>query len=534
MIAVNRMRTGLLGTNKTLRLVYILSFVFGFTALAHENNLAATASLIAGNSINQYAIIIGLTLGGMAVGFKISGSVGRRAMTEGFLLSEIALTAIAGFSVVIALWSYANTEGFIWVVRGLAFFISTLVGIEDALILRIVEEEEGDLQTSSSKTFWFSNLGGAMAGFTFGSVLVPHLGVFNLAIALGIVDGLLVLIALIHFQKRVRFAKYMFGALLLIVLGLSLTLVSGKTVERALTQSLYNDPIANEWTSAYGHKVLTCDRKQNCKLFINGQLQFSTKDEKQYHELLVNPGLSLAKQRVVNRPLKVLVAGGGDGFAARNLLRDTQVGNVTIVDLDPQMTGNIAVTAPVVTFNEGSMLSSRVTVVNSDAYTWLRDVNEDVYDLIIVDLVDPDSEATAKLYSLEFYEMINNKSLTRGGIVVTQSTSPWYSAKAFWTINITMSRVFDQVTPYRWAVPSFGDWGWQLASNVPFDAETIQIDEENTDWLTTQGWNASQFFGKDELSTREELLAKNVVSTVMAPAVLHYYHEAGAWDDWGE
>jgi spermidine synthase len=521
-------------SNPRLLMVYTLSLVFGFTALAHENNLAASASLLAGDSITQYAIIIGLTLAGMAVGFKISGWVSQKIMKEAFLSSEVVLTLISGFSIVICLWVYSTFEGYIWVLRSVAFLISTLVGIEDALLLRVAEEEEQNLQQSVSLMFWFSNMGGAVAGFTFGQWLVPSLGVFNLAIVLGLVDGLLVVAALLHFKREIKGKSVLLVAILATMTGLFLALLSGQSLEKALTQALYNDPVRSEWISPYGQKVLTQDRLGNHKLFINGQLQFSSKDEYQYHELLIHPAMSVAANRVKNRPLSVMIAGGGDGLAAREILKYSQVGQIIVVDLDPQMTNEVAVQEPIVSYNQGSFLNPKVTVINKDAYIWLRDENAELFDVIIVDLVDPDSEATAKLYSVEFYQMLSEKSLAKGGVVVTQSTSPWYSAKAFWTIHLSMGRAFAQVVPYRWAIPSFGDWGWQLASTIPFDEQAIAIESEHTRWLNTEGWKASLFFGKDELQMRDDLESKKVVSTLMNPAVMYYYQQSVNWDDWDE
>ncbi len=519
--------------DRTLLLVYLTTAIFGFTAIAHQNNLGATSSLLAGDSMTQYGWTIGLTLLGLGIGFFLSRYVHDRHIVAMFINAEILLTLVSGFSVVLAFWGYGNLPAaYIWFLRLVSLSIAILIGVEDAMLVRIAEERERDVAQSVGLTFWFSNIGGAFAGFSFGQLLIPYLGVFNLALVLGLVDGLFVLVNLLYFRPALHYVSVKIVITLVIMGALFATLSANKSVASLLTQSLYEDKVVKEWNGAYGSKVLTCSPTQSCKLFLNGQLQFSSKDEYQYHERLVHPAMSIVTERVKNRPISVLVAGGGDGLAARELLKYEQVGSIVIVDLDPDMTGRVAIEEPVVSYNRGALLDQRVRVRNEDAFTFLRDVDE-VFDLIVVDLVDPDSENTAKLYAEEFYRFAAKK-LAHGGVFVTQSTSPWYAPRVFWTIHLTLREVFPQVVPFRWNVPSFGDWGWNIASNVPFNTEAVGIDQNKTRGLTTEGWHASLLFERDELAIRDQLAAKGITSTLASPAVLLYYREAGAWDDWGD
>lgn len=516
----------------------LASLVFGFTAMVHENILAATASLLAGDTFQQYAIIIGLTVGGMGIGFKLSEKVGDNNIVKNFVWSEVILTAWAGFSILLAYWAYAYlNDGFIWFIRFQALTISILVGLEDALLIRSVEQESGDLKKTISWILSLGHLGSAVAGFTFAGWLLPMFGVFNLALIMGLIDGGMTLLIIVTMRQKIDF-RLVSASLLVVVLGLIAALLTADISTRILKQNLYEDPIVAEWVSPYGQKTLTCDRTlspeglPHCRLFINGQLQFSSKDERQYHELLIHPAMAITKDRVKNRPINVLIAGGGDGLATRELLKYSEVGKIVVVDLDPQMTNELALQEPIVSYNQGAFKDDRVEIVNADAFIWMRDVNQEEFDLIIVDLVDPDSEMTAKLYSVEYYQLIRNQTLARGGIFVTQSTSPWYSPKTFWTIHLTLAEAFPSVIPFRWAVPSFGDWGWQMASDIPFDATQIEVDNTKTEWLTSDGFQASLFFGKDEYLIHDELQRQKVVSHVDNPAVLFFYQKE--WQDWGE
>lgn len=526
-----------------LGLLYLTSVLFGFTAIAHQNNLGATASVLAGDAFTQYGFAIGLTLGGMFVGFLLSSGV-RGRLIDRFLSVEIALTVVSGFSVLAGFAAYAALpDGYVWVVRAFIAAIAVLVGLEDALLVRIVEEIEGDLPRSLGWTFASSNIGGMFAGVLFGLWIFPTFGIFATAAGLGLLDGVVVAVNLWVFRAQVGRLLPKAALLGVAVAALAAALNANQQVGRALTQALYSDPVQREWREESGTSmVLTCSRHQDCRLFINGQLQFSSRDEALYHERLVHPALAVAGARVKGRPLNVLIAGGGDGLAARELLRYrpegcaagqpcTGVGAITVVDLSRLMTDEVAVSEPVVSYNQGALRDPRVRVVNADAFVYLRDSAE-LYDLVIVDLVDPDSPGAAKLYSQEFYAIVASR-LAHGGVLVSQSTSPWYAPQAFWAINVTMESVFPSVVPMRWNIPSFGDWGWNMASAVPIRPEEVRIDESKTRGLTSEGFRATLFFEREELAIRDTLRARGVVSTIAGPVVMQYYLDPAAWAGWG-
>lgn len=95
---------------------------------------------------------------------------------------------------------------------------------------------------------------------------------------------------------------------------------------------LYADEIVHAETSPYQRIVIT-RWKDDLRLFLNNNLQFSSRDEYRYHEALVHPGMS-----TLPGARRVLVLGGGDGLAVREILKYPQVESVTLVDLDPAMT----------------------------------------------------------------------------------------------------------------------------------------------------------------------------------------------------
>jgi spermidine synthase len=169
-------------------------------------------------------------------------------------------------------------------------------------------------------------------------------------------------------------------------------------------------------STPYQRIVLT-RRGDDMRLYLNGNLQFSTRDEYRYHEALVWPVLG----RVAD-PRSVLILGGGDGLAAREVLSDARVRHVTLVDLDPEMTRLFRDTPQLVALNRASLSSPRITVVNADAFRWVRQAR-DRYDAVIVDFPDPTEFSLGKLYTESFYREVA-RLLAPAGVMTVQSTSP--------------------------------------------------------------------------------------------------------------
>ncbi len=197
--------------------------------------------------------------------------------------------------------------------------------------------------------------------------------------------------------------------------------------------------------------------KDDLRLYINGNLQFSSRDEYRYHEALVHPAL-----QALPWARRVLILGGGDGLALREVLRYPNIQNVTLVDLDPAMTQAFTRRAELAALNHGSLSDKRVQVVNADAAIWLQN-NADMFDAAIIDFPDPSSFALGKLYSVPFYGMVK-KHIAAKGLIVVQSTSPFFAPHAYWTIDATLREVGFHTYPYHAYVPSFGEWGFVLAS----------------------------------------------------------------------
>jgi spermidine synthase len=243
---------------------------------------------------------------------------------------------------------------------------------------------------------------------------------------------------------------------ILLFLGLLAGFVASERLMTWSERTAFPDPVIYARSTPYQRLVLT-RAGDDLRLHLNGNLQFSSRDEYRYHEALVHPGLArLAGAR------RVLVLGGGDGLAVREVLRYPQVEAVTLVDLDPEMT-RLFGTQPLLTnLNRGALTDSRVRVENSDAFTWLAG-NTNQFDFVVADFPDPSNFSLGKLYSVTLYERLRH-ALAPGGVVVVQSTSPYVARRAFWCVDSTLRAAGFVTEPYHLYVPSFGEWGFVLAS----------------------------------------------------------------------
>jgi spermidine synthase len=204
--------------------------------------------------------------------------------------------------------------------------------------------------------------------------------------------------------------------------------------------------------SSYQQIVLT-ERDRDLRLYLDGDLQFSSLDEHRYTETLVHPALARDPQRV-------LILGGGDGLATRDVLRHPSVREVVQVELDPAVIE--LATTRLAELNDGSLRDPRVRLVIDDAFRWLRQPPARGFDAVIVDLPDPDTPVLGRLYSTEFYGLAA-RVVSPGGLLVVQSGSPYSTPTAFWRIVSTVASAGLAVRPYHVHVPSFGDWGFVLA-----------------------------------------------------------------------
>jgi spermidine synthase len=121
-------------------------------------------------------------------------------------------------------------------------------------------------------------------------------------------------------------------------------------------------------------------------LIMDGEIQYSTLDEHRYHYLLTTP--------MFQQSCRILILGGGDGLAARNLYKSLTTTSITIVDWDQEFVQFAKTNLPE---NMGSLVDPRTKLVFSDALAYVASTDQ-IYDGVIIDLPDPDGEGMEALY----------------------------------------------------------------------------------------------------------------------------------------
>jgi spermidine synthase len=337
------------------------------------------------------------------------------------------------------------------------------VGLEIPLLMRILKDRL-EFKDLVSQVFTVDYIGALLASVIFPMVLIPYLGILRTALLFGIFNVLVAGYLCFYFQKEIFPSIYLkiYSA---VALGILVTgfVLANHIIHFSEVQA-YQDTILFAKSSPYQRIVLTKSPK-DIRLYLNGNLQFSSLDEYRYHESLVHPGLASLPDAK-----DILILGGGDGLAAREALKYSQIEKITLVDLDPAMTQLFQSNSMLVRLNQSSLLSPKVQVINQDAFTWLRDCKES-FDFIIIDFPDPSNYSIGKLYTNTFYKSLK-RVLRKNGLAVVQSTSPFVAKKSFWIINETIMSVGFKTKPYHCYIPSFGEWGYVLISKDTFPASS--------------------------------------------------------------
>lgn len=436
-------------------LLFITILLIAACGLIYELIAGTLASYLLGDSVLQFSTIIGCYLFAMGIGSALSRFY-HRGLAYRFVWIELLLGLIGGFSSALLFIAFAYSQGFQLLMYVLVMVIGVLVGLEIPLLMRIIQSRY-HFRDVVAHVLTFDYLGALGASLLFPILLVPHLGLVRSALLFGIINVAVALWSTYLFAGQIPRAASSLRVLCLLALaGLTLAMLNAKRITAAAEENIYADEIIFARDTRYQHIVLT-RFKDDIRLFLNSHLQFSSRDEYRYHEVLIHPGLS-----AVPAARRVLVLGGGDGLAVREILRYPQIENVTLVDLDPEMTKLFSTQPMLTALNSNSFLSPRVHVINADAFPWV-DSNTDSFDFIVIDLPDPTSYSLGKLYTTAFYKAVA-RHLSAQGLMVVQSTSPMFARDSFWCIVETVKQAGLRVYPYHVYVPSFGEWGFVLAS----------------------------------------------------------------------
>jgi spermidine synthase len=438
--------------------IYLTVVVVATAGLVHELLAAAAASYLLGDSITQFSTVIGSYLFAMGVGSFLSRYV-RRGLAARFVQVEILVGLVGGSATALLFVAFAQTPHFRVVLYGLVVVTGVLVGLEIPLLLRLLRHRLA-FRELIAQVLSLDYAGALAASLLFPLLLVPRLGLIRTSLLVGLANAAVGLWSTWIFRRELAAPVFLRAFAVVAVLALGGGAVLAEHITAWSEDRLYADEIILARTSAYQRIVVT-RAGEDVRLFLNGHLQFSSRDEYRYHEALVHPALA-----VHPAPRRVLVLGGGDGLAVREILRYPGVERVTLVDLDPEMIRLFSDNALLTAVNGGALRDPRVRVLNADAFVWLAETRER-FDVVVVDFPDPHNFSLGKLYSRTFYRVLR-AHLAPGGRAVVQATSPMFARRSFWCIVETVRSAGLTARPYHAYVPSFGEWGFVLAGAEPW------------------------------------------------------------------
>lgn len=500
--------------NMVITPLLFTTLIISICSIVYELIIGSLSSYLLGDSITQFSVTIGLYLFAMGLGSYFSKYIEKNLFTC-FVSIEILVGVFGGFSSTILFVCYIYTQVYQVAMYILIIVIGMLVGLEIPLLVRIIENNGQSLKSGLANLFAFDYLGGLIGSILFPVLLLPKLGYISIGFCTGLMNLGAALIIVLKYKQNIKKYRLFRNIIFALCLTLLLFLVGGDQLTSSLEQGLYRDKIIVSKQTPY-QKMIVTKHKDDVRLFLNGNVQFSSTDEYRYHEALVHVPMSFKPDAK-----KILLLGAGDGLAARELLKYDSIKEITIVDLDEQVVELCRSNKLINALNQNALSNNKVTTIYQDGYTFI-DGTQDVFDMVIIDLPDPENESLSKLYSTNFYQLLKSR-LSPNGIVVTQSSSPYYTTNAFWCINKTMEYAFEDVLPYHLYIPSFGDWGFNMASNDSLkDPDNISFNlDTDLKYLNADNFSALFRFGQDEKDTVKKL----EVNTIFKPIISEYYQK---------
>lgn len=429
--------------------------------IIYELALLTLSASLDGGGIVATSLIVAGYIAALGVGALLVKPLLAHAAIA-FIAVEALLGIIGGLSAAALYVVFAFVDGSTWVLALSTALIGGLVGAEVPLLMTLLQGGRIAGAADAGRTLANLNaadyLGALLGGLVWPFLLLPQLGMIRGAAATGMINLAAAAVVAIFLLRQVVSTRQLVLAMCALAAAVALLatlLLRSADIETTSRQRLYADPIIAYRHTAYQEIVVT-RRGNDTRLYLNGGLQFSTRDEYRYTESLVYPALG-------NGAHSVLVLGGGDGLAARELLRQPGISRIVQVELDPAVIDVARTTLRVA--NGGSLDNARVSVLTEDAMNWLRGPKVDRFDAVIVDLPDPDTPVLGRLYSTEFYALVA-RALAPGGLMVVQAGSPFSTPTAYWRTVSTIRAAGYAVTPYHVHVPTFGDWGFALAQRA--------------------------------------------------------------------
>ena len=496
--------------------LFVVVLIIATCGLIYELIVGTLASYLLGDSITQFSTVIGVYLFALGIGAWVSRYFERNIAAR-FVEVELAVALVGGISAPFLFFTFSEGASFRVTLYGTVLIIGTLVGLEIPLLMRILKDSL-QFKDLVSRILSFDYLGALFASLLFPIVLVPKLGLVRTSLLFGLLNAVVGLWSTFLLADQLGAVTRLRVKGVLACVLLTTGFVLGDRMTLLFEEQLYHDEVVHAQSSPYQRIVVTRGAR-GFSLFLNGNLQFSSVDEYRYHEALVHPAMQAAAER-----RRVLILGGGDGLAAREVLRYPGVEKVTLVDLDPAITSLATKYPELEALNSGSLKDPRLEVRNDDALRFLAERPADAkWDVAIVDFPDPNNFSLGKLYTTRFYALLKG-ALGDGGVAVVQSTSPLFARQSFWCVNHTLQASGYSTRAYHAWVPSFGEWGFVLAAPGSTSLDARHPLPDGLRFLDDAALPTLFSFPKDMAEVPAE------VNRLNNQVLVHYYEDE--WKRW--
>ena len=466
-----------------VRVLLVTAMLSSAVGLVLELLLVTQASYLAGDATLATGVVVGTFLASMGLGawvtefVAVSSTSPRTALLRSLFVVELSLCPLCLLGP-LALFQLFAVEGPLWLaVVVLTVLVGVLGGMELPLITRLLESQQ-QLRQALARVLALDYFGSLLGALAFPLVLLPSLGLLPTAALLALVPIGSACWLSWSFTDLHRWRRWTLLSLPLIAVAALLSAPLGDRIE----DDLYEDPVISRVQTRHQRIVLT-RRRGDLRLYLDGDLQFSSRDEYRYHEALVHPAMAAH-----SKPRRVLLLGAGDGLALREILRWPTVERVDLIELDPLMVQLAKEHQALRRLNHNSLEDPRVHVAVGDAFG-LVPLMPKPFDVVIADFPDPDTAAIARLYSIGFYSRLISQLAPRG-VLVTQASSPFFTPKVLASIEHSLQHLHLSTHPYSVNVPSFGPWGFVLAQHdgqhlafQPMPFEGRWLDQKQLDHL---------------------------------------------------
>ncbi|MFE7191289.1 polyamine aminopropyltransferase [Kitasatospora sp. NPDC057541] len=443
-----RRRSRLRARPELARLVVLLAaFVCAACGLVYELELVALGDYLLGDSVTQTSVVLSVMVFAMGLGSLLAKRFTCRPATA-FALVECALALTGGLSVlaIYSCWAWIGHHQAVMV--GLTCLIGVLIGAEIPLLMTLIQRiRREDAGHAAADLFAADYVGALIGGLAFPFLILPLLGPGSGALLTGAVNavaGAAVVLWLFREEPAPRVRRLLWGGCGLVLALLAAAAAWSGAVERAARQALYGGQVRAVSQGRYQEIVLTGPAEGPLRLYLDGRLAVCGPDEYRGSEGLVHPAMAAGPDA------RVLLLGGGDGLALREVLRHRGVRSVLLVDRDPALP-RLARTDPGLAALSGRSLDDpRVRIVQADPLEWLRTVRPapgESFDVVLADLPAPADGGPVTFHSQEFYGLAT-RLLAPGGRLAVRAGDEQHGRQGLWQAESGLRAAGLRTVPY--------------------------------------------------------------------------------------